>query len=449
MEGGINQDQNQPTKLDHPSQKPPFGGSSGGDRLKRDEWSEGAVSSLLEAYEAKWILRNRAKLKGQDWEDVARHVSSRANNTKSPKTQTQCKNKIESMKKRYRSESATSDTSSWPLFSRLDHLLRGTGGSGGPPPPQPPIMVVQPPPALKATHMVGNTGLVLLESSGTAPPLPPPAAQPPPPPPPPPPRPRPPPSPQPSIEIAQNSQESNGLDPMAKDQNGEGTGKSSDQVSEKNQNHQDHNPETDSSTPALYSDRRDKGQKLSKLMKRKRMRRRTREDGSWDDIAESIRWLAESVVRSEQARMDTMREVERMRVEAEAKRGEMDLKRTEIIANTQLEIARLFASAVAAKEVQELVKGEREVPIIIDFYATWCGPCILMAQELEMLAVEYENNALIVKVDTDDEYEFARDMQVRGLPTMYFISPNQRKNAIRTEGLIPIQMMRDILDNEM
>lgn len=98
------------------------------DRLKRDEWSEGAVSSLLEAYEAKWTLRNRAKLKGQDWEDVAKHVSSRANGSKSAKTQTQCKNKIESMKKRYRSESAAAaDASSWPLYPRLDLLLRGNG----------------------------------------------------------------------------------------------------------------------------------------------------------------------------------------------------------------------------------------------------------------------------------------------------------------------------------
>ncbi|KAK8662001.1 hypothetical protein V6N13_091589 [Hibiscus sabdariffa] len=104
---------------------------------------------------------------------------------------------------------------------------------------------------------------------------------------------------------------------------------------------------------------------------------------------------------------------------------------------------------MSAQEIEELVRGERTVPIIIDFYATWCGPCILMAQELEMLAVEYEKNAIIVKVDTDDEYEFAHDMQVRGLPTLFFISPDSNKEAIRTEGLIPIQMMRDILDNEM
>lgn len=52
-------------------------------------------------------------------------------------------------------------------------------------------------------------------------------------------------------------------------------------------------------------------------------------------------------MRSERARMETMKEIEKMRAEAEAKRGEMDLKRTEIMANTQLEIARLFAVAAS------------------------------------------------------------------------------------------------------
>ncbi|KAH9604904.1 hypothetical protein KSS87_001183 [Heliosperma pusillum] len=104
---------------------------------------------------------------------------------------------------------------------------------------------------------------------------------------------------------------------------------------------------------------------------------------------------------------------------------------------------------LSGKEIQELVKGERSVPLVIDFYATWCGPCILMAQDLEMLVVEYENNALIVKVNTDDEYEFARDMQVRGLPTVYFLSPDPSKDAIRTEGLIPIEMMREIINSLM
>ncbi|CAO2163535.1 unnamed protein product [Urochloa humidicola] len=104
---------------------------------------------------------------------------------------------------------------------------------------------------------------------------------------------------------------------------------------------------------------------------------------------------------------------------------------------------------VSAKELEELVRGERKVPLIVDFYATWCGPCVQMAQDMEMLAVEYEDNAIFVKVDTDDEYEFAKDMQVRGLPTLYFFSPDQNKDAIRTEGLIPMDMIRNIIDNEL
>ncbi|KAI4997996.1 hypothetical protein ZWY2020_053338 [Hordeum vulgare] len=104
---------------------------------------------------------------------------------------------------------------------------------------------------------------------------------------------------------------------------------------------------------------------------------------------------------------------------------------------------------VSARELEDLVRGQRRVPLVVDFYATWCGPCVLMAQDVETLAVEYEDTALFVKVDTDEEYEFARDMQVRGLPTLYFFSPDQGKDAIRTEGLIPIEMVRNIIDNEL
>lgn len=174
------------------SPRKPLGIVGGGDRLKRDEWSEGAVSSLLDAYESKWVLRNRAKLKGQDWEDVARHVSSRANSTKSPKTQTQCKNKIESMKKRYRSESATTDaTSSWPLFQRLDLLLRcRTLPSPSPSTATPNNTIID----------SISTPLPILDQHST-PSLPPP----------PPPQP-----PAPPGEIHQNSHESNGVERVAK-----------------------------------------------------------------------------------------------------------------------------------------------------------------------------------------------------------------------------------------
>lgn len=108
----------------------------------------------------------------------------------------------------------------------------------------------------------------------------------------------------------------------------------SDQVSDKNPT------ETDSSTPAIYShENQDHGSKKPKTMKRKQMK----VVGGEGKIVKSIRWLAEAIMRSEQVRMETMKEVERMRIEAEARRGEIDLKRTEIIAGTQLEIARILA----------------------------------------------------------------------------------------------------------
>ncbi|XP_057807903.1 trihelix transcription factor ENAP2 [Salvia miltiorrhiza] len=287
-----NKQQETPPSLLSPHQNPNtdsprnVAAAAANDRLKRDEWSEGAVSSLLEAYEAKWTLRNRAKLKGQDWEDVAKHVSARANCSKSAKTQTQCKNKIESMKKRYRSESAAAaDASSWPLYPRLDLLLRGNGAASSNPPPAVVVELPSPPPP-------------------------------------------------PPLEVgsgAQNSPNSNGGDRVGKEEEGEGTN---------NEMKAKAIDETDSSTPAIDLDL-EKEKEKGKLKRKEKSTKRVREE-CWE-IGESIRWLAEVVVRSEQSRMETMREIERMRAEAEAKRGELDLKRTEIIANTQLQIAKLFA----------------------------------------------------------------------------------------------------------
>lgn len=334
------------TNKDHDSspRKPPpatvtvTGGGGGGDRLKRDEWSEGAVSSLLEAYEAKWVLRNRAKLKGHDWEDVAKHVSSRANSSKSPKTQTQCKNKIESMKKRYRSESATADVSSWPLYPRLDLLLRGSA-----PPPLVTAAASAGDPPCSLIPIASNLPLMVFEHA------PPPQPSQPLPSPPPPTRihssstpvtaPAPAPDSTPVLQgIGQNSIDSNGVDRENKE----------DVVVTKIPDHQLSEKmeiETDCSTPALYSNDKEKIPSKNHKTRITDSRKRRRKSESWD-VAESIRWLAKVMVRSEQAKAETMRELEKMRADAEVKRGEIDLKRTEIIAHTQLEIARLFAAGL-------------------------------------------------------------------------------------------------------
>lgn len=63
-------------------------------------------------------------------------------------------------------------------------------------------------------------------------------------------------------------------------------------------------------------------------------------------------------------------------------------------------------------------KGER--PCVIDFYATWCGPCKMVASILEKLAQEYDGKVDFYKVDTDKEQKLASILKIQYLPTVFF-----------------------------
>lgn len=60
-------------------------------------------------------------------------------------------------------------------------------------------------------------------------------------------------------------------------------------------------------------------------------------------------------------------------------------------------------------------------PAIIDFYATWCGPCNSIAPILEELADEYKNQIYIYKIDTDQEEELANYFNILSIPTLFFV----------------------------
>ena len=61
--------------------------------------------------------------------------------------------------------------------------------------------------------------------------------------------------------------------------------------------------------------------------------------------------------------------------------------------------------------------AESEIPVLVDFYADWCGPCKMMAPAVDELARERQGSALIAKLDTDRSQKTAQQFDIRGIPT--------------------------------
>lgn len=80
--------------------------------------------------------------------------------------------------------------------------------------------------------------------------------------------------------------------------------------------------------------------------------------------------------------------------------------------------------------------GDR--PAIIDFYASWCGPCKTIAPILEELAAEYDGKIYIYKINTEQEQELAAAFGIRSIPTLLFVpmegAPQMAQGAMPKEG---------------
>lgn len=90
-------------------------------------------------------------------------------------------------------------------------------------------------------------------------------------------------------------------------------------------------------------------------------------------------------------------------------------------------------------------KGDK--PAIVDFYATWCGPCKVLSPILEELAQEYQGQINIYKIDVDKERELASAFNIQSIPTLMFVSG--KGQPVITQGLSPKAELKRMIDEQL
>lgn len=96
---------------------------------------------------------------------------------------------------------------------------------------------------------------------------------------------------------------------------------------------------------------------------------------------------------------------------------------------------------ISGAEFQEKVLGASE-PVLVDFFATWCGPCKMMAPVIDEVAAEKAGQASVYKIDIDDNLEIAQQYGVMSIPT--FIVFKDGQPAAKALGAQPKEKILDL-----
>jgi thioredoxin 2 len=89
---------------------------------------------------------------------------------------------------------------------------------------------------------------------------------------------------------------------------------------------------------------------------------------------------------------------------------------------------------VSDQDLERVVSGT-DVPVLVDFYADWCGPCKMMAPVLDDVAREYQGRAIVTKLDTDRNPTMAVRFAIRGIPTLILFRDG--REVSREVGAVP------------
>ncbi|WP_240125932.1 thioredoxin [Thermomonas alba] len=99
--------------------------------------------------------------------------------------------------------------------------------------------------------------------------------------------------------------------------------------------------------------------------------------------------------------------------------------------------------ATAANFEEAVIRKSLQTPVLVDFWATWCGPCKALGPILEKLAAEYHGAFVLAKVDVDKEQELAAAFQIRSVPTVMLVKGGQLVDGF--PGALPEGQLREFL----
>ena len=91
----------------------------------------------------------------------------------------------------------------------------------------------------------------------------------------------------------------------------------------------------------------------------------------------------------------------------------------------------------------EVVKSDK--PVVVDFYADWCGPCKIIEPIMHKLSEEYDGRAKFVKIDTDVNQELAMQFGIMSIPTVMFFSKGKVEDIVI--GAVPPAVLKTKLDS--